>query len=82
MVANSMGINFTEQIHQVQRARQIWFQLGDKNNKYFQTMSTIRKCQNTISKIRDNRVTGLKTNKEFRRLSPKSFIGDFNQTRW
>lgn len=28
--------------------RQTWFQQGDKNNRYFQRVGTIRKRQNTI----------------------------------
>lgn len=37
-----------QEIHWVQRTRQTWLQLGDGNNRYFQTMAIIRKHQNAI----------------------------------
>lgn len=41
-----------QEIHWAQRARQTWLQLEELDNKYFQTMATIRKRQNVIWKIR------------------------------
>lgn len=54
-------------------------QLGDKNNRQFKTMATIKKSQNTIQEIKDNygnwfedqnitcRVSSDKFNRRFRR---------------
>lgn len=42
-----------EEIHWSERTRQNWFQLGDKNNKNFQTMTAIRNQRSTIWKIKD-----------------------------
>lgn len=39
--------------------RQSWFQLGDRNNKLFQTMTNIRKRQILFEERRILRVTGL-----------------------
>lgn len=42
-----------QEIHGTQPIRQTWFQLGDKNNKYFQTMAIIRNRRNIIWKTKD-----------------------------
>lgn len=47
-------ISTEQEIYYAHGAHQNWMQLGDKNNKYFQTTSTIRKRQNTIRKTKDN----------------------------
>lgn len=61
-----LEMNLIEQkIHWTQQARQAWFQLRDKNNKYFQTTATIRKWQTPFEKLRMHKVTGLKTMKNF-----------------
>lgn len=47
--------NYIDQkIHWTQCTRQAWLQLLDRNNKFFQTMATIRKKRNSIWKIKDS----------------------------
>lgn len=42
-----------EEIMWAQRAKTNWLQLGDKNTKFFQTVATIRKKMNEITKVKD-----------------------------
>lgn len=45
--------NIEQEIYWAQRAHQNWIALGDKNAKFFQTVTTIRKRKNTIYKTLD-----------------------------
>lgn len=42
------------EIFWVQKARVNWLPLGDKNTRYFQTITNIRKKKNKISSFRDH----------------------------
>lgn len=42
-----------QEIHRDQQARQTWFQLEDKNNRYFQTMPQSGNIKTQFEKIKD-----------------------------
>ena len=43
-----------EEIKWVKKSRQNWTQLGERNNRYFQTITLNRRRKNRIWKIRDS----------------------------
>ena len=64
-----------EEIKWVQKSRQNWTQLGDRNNRYFQTITLNRRRKNRIWKIRDSDGLWFDKQNEIARV----FINDFSK---
>lgn len=62
-----------QEIHWIQRAKQSWSLLGDRNKKYFQTMTTTRKQKNTIrTKVIYLRLLLRNLRRDLRQITPSS----------
>lgn len=70
---------FQQEIHWIQRTKQSWFLLGDRNNKFFQTIATIRKRQNSTFRIRDTQGIWYEDQQEIIQTITKEFERRFRK---